>query len=498
MLKRLLGILFCLFSCQVFALTYKNISKNTHTKILYDEGMLLYYAYSYSQAEQNFRMALQFDPSCGPCYLGLAMAKKQQAIELGKSFANLGINEINNAKILIKNKQSFYYAVTIALEKAFSLKEKEDLNSLQKNYIEALKILYGNFQNDPEWNSESLALLVDAIYYYPISSSDNFHCNQQNNENLKKEAVELMQKSFLNRKFKLHPGILHTYIHMQESDINDSHVLMAAKLLPTFHNNYLAHFAHMPNHVYWHRGMYQEAIQANINAIKLDENYFKKNGIGLSSYYYEYHYLHSQHFLTFLGYLTNNFDLALKNAQEIKAKMDLNRMQDIPDYRDIYLTLEHTVLARFEKWDELIKLKKPDGLGNFGNLFYNYTQALAHINQKNEKEYLSYFNEINSIQVSKKIEDDLKNLVLINLNASKMVQNNISFSEIEKYFLENNIKKIEDKYLKNNPPFWYFPSAVLLGKYAEKIKDTNSEEKYKNLFYQLYPNSNFIKLNKKS
>ena len=300
MLIRLLIILFCLFSAQVFGLTYKNISKNTHAKILFDEGMLLYYAYSYSQAEQNFRMALQFDQNCGACYLGLAIAKKQQAIELGKSFSNLGLTEIIHAKNLIKNKQSFYYAFTIALEKSFSSNEKEDLNSLQKNYIDALKVLYGNFQNDPEWSSESLALLVDAIYYFPISNSDNFHCSQQNNENLKKEAVELMQKSFLNRRFKMHPGILHTYIHMQESDIHDPHVLMAAKLLPNYHNNYLAHFAHMPNHVYWHRGMYQEAIQANINAIKLDENYFKKNGIGLSSYYYEYHYLHSQHFLTFI------------------------------------------------------------------------------------------------------------------------------------------------------------------------------------------------------
>ena len=118
--------------------------------------------------------------------------------------------------------------------------------------------------------------------------------------------------------------------------------------------------------------------------------------------------------------------------------------------------------------------------------------------KKNEKEYLSYFNEINSIQVSKKIEVDLKNLIAVYLNASKMVQNNVPLNEIEKYFLENNIKKLEEKYLKNNPPFWYFPSAILLVKYAEKIKDINSEEKYKNIFFHLYPNSSFLKLDKKS
>ena len=31
-------------------------------------------------------------------------------------------------------------------------------------------------------------------------------------------------------------------------------------------------------------------------------------------------------------------------------------MQDISDYRDIYLTLEHLLLARFENWQETISL----------------------------------------------------------------------------------------------------------------------------------------------
>lgn len=492
--------LLCLFKSFCYSLTYKNISKNAHTKVLFDEGMLYYYAYSYSQAEHNFRMAIQFDNTCAPCYLALAMAKKQQAIELGKSFATSGLKEVQLAKNLLKKEQSFYYALAFALEKTFSENPTVNLNFLQKNLIEELKHIYNQYHNNHDWNSEALALLVDAIAYYPISdaNNDNFHCSKKYEENLKREAIEYMQKSFYNRKYKIHPGILHTYIHMKETDLTDPHGMLAAKLLANFHNNYIAHYAHMPNHIYWRRGMYKDAIAANLNAIKFDENYFKKNGIGLSTYYYEYHYLHSQHFLTILGFLTNNLNLSLKNAREIKMLMDFNRMQDISDYRDIYLTLEHLLLARFENWQETISLPTTQKLGDLGILFLKFSQALSYLHLNNEKEYLNSFNEINKIAPEKKFITNIKNLIIVYLNAAKMIQNNLTFKEVENYIIQNNIKELEEIFHKNNPPLWIFPYSLLLANYANKRGDKNAAEKYFTLFLKQYPNATFGKLDFKS
>lgn len=500
MFKNLFILLSFTFSFSCYSLSYKSISKNTHAKVLFEEGMLLYYAYSYPQAEHNFRTAIQYDPTCGPCFLGLALAKKQQAIELGKSFANIGFKEVQQAKNLLKKEQKFYLALTLALEKTFTDLTDYNLNTLQKNYIEELKILNTAYSKHPEWHAEALALLVDAISYFPISDSttENFHCGKKLQENFQQEAIELMQKYFQQKNVTLHPGILHTYIHMKERDLTDPYALLAAKNLPNYHHNYIAHFAHMPNHIYWRRGMYNEAILANLQAIKLDENYFKKSGIGLSSYYYEYHFLHSQHFLSVLGYLTNNYDLAIKNAREIKNLMDYNRMKDISDYRDIFLTLEHVVLAQFNRWQEIENLNMPYRLGQLGTLFLNFSKALSALNKMQEKNYINYFNEINTLLPEKKYISEIKNLILVYLNSTKMMKNNLSFKEIETYIQQNQIFELEEKFHKNNPPMWLFPSSLLLANYAYKLGDKQTGDKYHGLYLKQYPNASFGKNEPKS
>ena len=59
---------------------FKNASKDKTAQNLFDNGMLAFYGYLYSQAEYNFRQALIYDPNCAVCYWGLALAKKKTSI----------------------------------------------------------------------------------------------------------------------------------------------------------------------------------------------------------------------------------------------------------------------------------------------------------------------------------------------------------------------------------------------------------------------------------
>lgn len=492
-MKKYLCLLLCLISSHLAfaAIHYKNASTNKTAQELFDTGMLNYYGYLYVQAEYDFRQALLYDPQCAICYWGLAIAKKQQALELGQPFAKLGYDDIKRADQLIATRSGFQYDVIQAAKTSFSLDPGATSKQLQINYINSLRDLYNKYKNDREWNTESLALFVDAAAYY--SNVDDgivtTHCGSASNNAYRQEALGLMTPVLKDASYPDHPGILHTYIHMAERRLDDSLGLIAARKLPGFSHGIIAHYAHMPNHIYWRRGMYDKAIQANFNAIKIDENYFKHNGAGLNSYYYEYHYLHSHHFLTALGILTNNYDMAISYARAIKKLMDVSRMQALKDYRDTFFSLEHLVLARFKKWDSVLQLPIPEQTDELGLLFINFSKALAYLHKDQLTQFQELFDKLKNKKYSRKNMLDLQTLAVTYLQAEQMNLKHASLKEMENLFIANHVDKIESSLFPMNPPIWLFPYSLFLSDAAVERSDFKSAKKYHDLYLQLYPKS---------
>jgi hypothetical protein len=475
---------------------FKNASKDKTAQNLFDNGMLAFYGYLYSQAEYNFRQALIYDPNCAVCYWGLALAKKKQALELGLPFSKVGYNDIIKAKILVNSNNEFYYDLIQTADQSFTLNNISS-KQLQLNYINSLKKLYEKYKSNDEWHIESLALYVDAIAYYSNvddNSSMASHCGNISNNILKQQALTIMEPILKDSKYPDHPGILHTYIHMAEQKLDDPLGIIAAEKLSKFSNNVVAHYTHMPNHIYWRRGMYEKAIEANLNAINIDENYFKNNGAGLNSYYYEYHYLHSHHFLAILGVLTNNYELSIKFAREVKNKMDPSRMETLVNYRDTFLTLEHLILARFEKWDEIILLETPKQLGQLGNLFVDFSKALAYLNLNKKENFKKIILNIKKKKSLNKGTVEIQKLVDTYLLASEMALNKQPIKNIENFFYKNSVHKIEKNLFSYNPPLWFFPYQLMLSNEAAKRNDFINSKKYHTLFQNIYPKSELGKI----
>ncbi len=474
------------------AIHYKNASQNKMAQQLFDKGMLNYYGYLYVQAEYDFRQALVYDPKCGICYWGLAIAKKQQALELNQPFAATGFEDIQKAASLIEPTNEFQYDIVHAAMKSFSHDPKISHKQLQIDYINSLRSLYQKYKDNIEWKEESLALLVDAIAYYP-SVDDPItlfnHCGRVLSKEYKQEAIDLMMPVLKNAAYPDHPGIIHTYIHMTERNLNDPLGEIVAKKLPQFSMGEIPHYTHMPNHIYWRRGMYDKAIQANYDAIAMDKKYFQHHGAGLNSYYYEYHYLHSYHFLTALGILTNNFNLAIENARAVKNMMDIKRIEVLLDYRDTFFSLEHIVLARFNKWDEVLQLEVPPQTHELGLLFIHFSKALAYLNLGQNISYKRLYNQIKNEKYKRLNMQELQTLSLSYLKASEMKLKKMPFDKIETEFLKNNVDKIENKLFVMNPPLWFFPYKLFLAQAAREKGDVKNARKYRNLYEKMYPHS---------
>jgi hypothetical protein len=475
-----------------FSSLYKPISPNKIANELFDKGMLNYYGYLYVQAEYDFRQALLYDPQCGMCYWGLALAKKQEAMELGQPFALVGFDDISKADLMVSRQNPFQFDVVQAAMRSFSLNPQASSKQLQIDYINALRALYQKYKNNKEWHEESLALFVDALVYYShVEDSDMLldHCSHTPSKDYAQEALHLLTPVLKNKSYPDHPGLLHPYIHLTERHLHDPLAEMVARKLPAFSEGEIAHYTHMPTHIYWRRGMYDKAIQSNLNAILIDKAYFKHNGAGLNSYYYEYHYLHSYHFLAALGILTNNFALASSNARAVKNLMDVNRIAQLKDYRDILFSLEHIVLARFNHWNEVLKLETPLQSDELAILLINFTQSLAYLHLGNEVESKKITEKIKSKTYSRKKMIEFQTLVLSYLEASQLQRKGAPLQEITAVFLKHGVDHIEKNLAVMNPPIWFFPYQLLLSDVAAARGDLASAKKHYHLFEQQYPKS---------
>lgn len=475
---------------------YHEVSQNKISQDLFNKGMLFYYAYSYDQAEYNFRQGLLYDPQCALCYWGLAIAKKQQALELGKPFGSLGVSDLKKAAKLVSVANAFQYDLIQATLPSFSLDPEMSSKQLQLRYIHALRALHQKYKDNPEWREESLALFVDAIAYYSSTEDTNAnpnHCGRSVDEGMKKEALSLMVPILKDPSYRDHPGLLHTYIHFTERDTEDPLGETVAQKISLFSHNLIAHYRHMANHIYWRRGMYDKAIQANYEAIAIDKNYFKKNGVGLNSYYYEYHYLHYYHFLSVLGILTNNEKLALENARAVKNLMDISCIEELKDYTDTLLSLEHLVLARFNKWEMVLQLEQPLQANELAILHIRFSKALAYLHLNQDALFQKAYEQIKETKYKNPETKELQTVILTYLKASQLRLGNASFEEIKALFIKNNIGLIEDKLTKKNPPVWFFSHVLFLSDVAFEQGIPKEAKAYRSRFEKIYPGATLHK-----
>ncbi|MDI1352008.1 MAG: hypothetical protein PSV35_04445, partial [bacterium] len=375
----------------------------------------------------------------------------------------------------------------------FTLDNQTSDKRLHIQYINKLKQLYKKYKKKSSFGVESLALLVDAIAYYPsvIDKSDELanHCRSNSKNTYKQLGINLLTPILSNKHYPDHPGLLHTYIHLTEQNVEDPLGLIAAKKLPLFSQKRVAHYTHMANHIYWRRGMYDKAIQANLAAIAIDQYDFKHHQIGLDTYYYEYHYLHSHHFLSVLGVLTNNDEMALHYSKAIKNLMHNNRLTRLKDYRDIFLSLEHLVLARFNHWQKVLDLKIPQESSELAILFINFTRDLAYLHLGQNTAFEKLYKQIKNTHYSGQNLIDLQDLIISYLDASQLNLNKASLAAIEAVFSRSHVSSIEEKMKNMGIPLWLFPHQLFLSDAAIERLDLKAAKQYYLLFQKIYPKS---------
>jgi tetratricopeptide (TPR) repeat protein len=131
---------------------------------------------------------------------------------------------------------------------------------------------------------------------------------------------------------------------------------------------------HMPSHVYWRVGRYTDAVNANVEAVKADREYFR-TAKGSPIYRGLYH-PHNIDFIWQSASMQGRSAETLKAARELAAAAPAEMINTMPDMETAPVAALLT-LARFGKWDEVLREPAPPKPWLYSTGIWHYARGLA-------------------------------------------------------------------------------------------------------------------------
>ena len=234
-----------------------------------------------------------------------------------------------------------------ALAQRYSSDPKADLRKLDAEYAKAMRELSQHYPDDLDAATLYAESLMD-LHPWKLWSLDG-----QPTEGTK-EIVAVLESVL--RRDPDHLGANHYYIHAVEASPHPEWSLASAQRLETLAPS-AGHLVHMPAHIYMRAGDYSGAAHRNAVAADVDRVYLRESGTTGSMYDMMY-YCHNLHFLAAADSMGGDFTHAKQAADDLAAHAG-PMVHDMP-MAEVYVPTPFFVLIRFHRWDEVLKVPRPD------------------------------------------------------------------------------------------------------------------------------------------
>ncbi|MGH3644316.1 MAG: hypothetical protein ACRDUX_35455, partial [Mycobacterium sp.] len=159
---------------------------------------------------------------------------------------------------------------------------------------------------------------------------------------------------------RVHPGVLHLYLHAMEMSARPEDALPAADLLRGLVPD-AGHLQHMPSHIDVLCGDYRSSVVANNAAVQADRRFVERAG---PLNFYSLYRAHDLHFIVYSAMFLGQYATATQAADELAAQLtpELLAIESPPmaDWLEAFVPLRVHVLIRFGRWDELIAQPLPE------------------------------------------------------------------------------------------------------------------------------------------
>jgi tetratricopeptide (TPR) repeat protein len=334
---------------------------------LFDQGLVLVYAFNHGQAIRLFQRAAELDPKAPMPLWGIALAYGPNIndFEMDRARAGTADAYVKKALAISSHGVERERAYIDALSKRYSSEADADLKKLQIDYKDAMGAVARRYPDD-----------LDAQTLYAESLMDlrpwQLWTRGGQPSDVTQEVIRVLE-SVLKRN-PLHPGANHYYIHTMEASPHPERALASARRLDTLVPA-AGHLVHMPAHIYARTGRFTAAINSNAAAAAIDERFIERTQTPRGMYPLMY-YNHNVHFESYAASMAGRYERARKTADKLAANVG-PYITEMPMV-EAFVPQQYYVRLRFGKWDDLLTLPPPAESLKLTTIVWHYARACAY------------------------------------------------------------------------------------------------------------------------
>ena len=261
-----------------------------------------------------------------------------------------------------------------------------------------------------------------------------------------------------------HPLALHLYIHALEASSNAAKAEAAADRLADLVPG-SGHLVHMPSHIYFRVGRYQDSAMANIRAAEVDEAYIAQ--CNAQGFYPALYYPHNIHFLWASATMQGQSALSLDSARRVVANVRVEQVEQFPTIQ-FFRTVPMLSLVRFARWEEILAEPEPYEPFAFARAIWHYGRGVAHAALGDAEAALT---ELAAIEA---LEPEVDEIFMGNVYPARDllgIAKSLLIGEVAyrsgdaaaAVLAFEEAVSLQDALPYTEPPFWYYPTRQSLG-----------------------------------
>ncbi len=347
-------------------------------QLWFDRGLNWTYGFNHGEAVRCFERAIEADPDCAMAHWGVAYAAGPnynkpweffEESELAAAVAQTFAASRRAAELLDKVTPVERALITAIQARYQASIPSEYLAEWTEDYADAMRTVYRDHGSD----LDIAALAAEALMNRTPWQLWDLPARQPAADASTVEARQILESALENPKSRVHPGVLHMYIHLMEMSPFPEKALRAGDWLRGLVPD-AGHLEHMPTHIDVLCGHYGTVVASNHKAILADNIYLEREG---AMNFYTLYRVHNFHFKLYGAMFLGQSEIALQTADEVVATIppELIAVEVPPmaDWLEGFMSVKMHVLIRFGKWQEIIDTPLPNNQD-----LYCVTTAMTH------------------------------------------------------------------------------------------------------------------------
>ena len=439
----------------------------------FDQGMVLAFGFNHAESIRSFRAAQTLDPLCAMCFWGEALATGPNINVTSDGKAIMSSDERVSARAAIDKALGLIAGLTEkeqdwirALDQRYDGQAASLRDPLDRAWADALEAMAKRYPEDTT---------VASIYAEALMNTMPWDYWGPSGEAKPDTQAVIASLERVMAADPDHPLALHLYIHALEASSNVQKAEPAADRLSDLVPG-SGHLVHMPSHIYFRVGRYQDAALANIRAADVDEAYIAQ--CNAQGFYPALYYPHNIHFLWASATMQGQSALSLESARRVVANVRIEQVEQFPTIQ-FFRTVPILSLVRFARWEEILREPEPHAPFAFARAIWHYGRGVAYAATAEPELAMA---ELGAIVA---LEPEVDEIFMGNVYPAKdllgiakaLLRGELAYrqgssAEAVEHFAE--AVALQDALPYTEPPFWYYPTRQSLG--AALLADGRAEE----------------------